>query len=147
MYTGSVGRTDQTLRGEGMEGVSIQEIFKLLGPQTGNLLWNILLYIIFGLSVITILGMPDKNMLASLLMGAVALAAVIAKLSTSATPPLFPKREFGMFLINVVMFVFPLLTAGVVRARRKGRTVPLAIITGIIGGMYFFFFWFVEQAN
>lgn len=130
-----------------MEGVSIQEILKLLGPQTGNMLWNILLYLIFILSVAAILGMPDKNMLGSVLMGAVALAAVIAKLSTSAIPPLFPKREFGMFVINALIFVFPFLTAGVVRARKKGRTVTICIITGLLGGMYFFFFWFLEQAN
>lgn len=134
-------------RGGCMEGVTIQEILKLLGPQTGNMLWNILLYAIFILSVIAILGMPDKNMLASLLMGAVALSAVIAKLSTSAVPPLLPKREFGMFLINALIFVFPLLTAGVIRARKKSRTVMLCIITGVLGGMYFFFFWFLEQAN
>ncbi|MFN8377302.1 MAG: hypothetical protein U0452_01420 [Anaerolineae bacterium] len=130
-----------------MEGVSLQEIFKLLGPQTGNMLWNILLYAVFFLSITAILTMPDKNMVPSLLMGAVALAAVIAKLSTSAIPPLFPKREFGMFLINVMIFVFPLLTAGIIRARKKGRSVMLCVITGVLGGMYFFFFWFLEQAN
>ena len=128
-----------------MQGVTFQEILALLGPQTGNMLWNILLYFIFGLGLLTLFSIPDKNMTASLLMGAVVMASVIAKLSTSASPPILPKREFGMFLINVLMFVFPLLTAGIIRAKKKSRPVTLAIITAVFGGMYFFFFWFVEQ--
>ncbi len=128
-----------------MEGVTIQNILQLLGPQTGTLLWNILLYIIFGLSLLTVLTMPNKNLLPMLLMVAVVLATVVAKLSTSARPPLIRKNEFGMFLLNVAIFVLPLLTAGIVRARKKGRTVMLCIVTGIFGGMYFFFFWAIEM--
>ena len=130
-----------------MQGVTIQEILKLLGPNTGDMLWNILLYIIFILALMTLFTMPNKNMLPSLLMGAVLIATVIAKLSTSCTQPILRSREFGMFLINVVIFVFPLLVAGIIRARKKGRTVILSITTGIFGGMYFFFYWFLEQAN
>jgi hypothetical protein len=147
MYTSSVGLLLLSVRGARMEGVTIQEILKLLGPNTGDILWNLLLYIIFILALITLFTMPDKNMLPSLLMGGVLIAAVIAKLSTSSTQPILRPREFGMFLINIVMFVFPLLVAGIVRARKKGRTVTLSIITGVFGGMYFFFYWFLEQAN
>lgn len=128
-----------------MQGVTLQNILELLGPNTGNLLWNILLYLIFGLSLLTVLTMPDKNLVPTLIMVGVVMATVIAKLSTSAVPPLLPKKSFGMFMLNVAIFVLPLLTAGIVRARKKGRTVMLCIVAGILGGMYFFFFWAIEQ--
>lgn len=131
-----------------MQGVTIQEILKLLGPQTGQLGWNVLLYLIFIFGLLTLFSIPDKNMTASLLMGAVVLAAVIAKLSTSASPPILKKNDFfGMFLVNVVMFIFPILTAGIIRAKKKGRPVGFAIVTAVFGGAFFFFYWFIEQSG
>jgi hypothetical protein len=128
-----------------MDGVTFQQILELLGPNRGFILWNILLYLIFFLSLLTVLTMPDKNLLPTLIMVGVVMLTVIAKLSISAVPPLLRKNEFGMFMINVGIFVLPLLTAGIVRARKKGRTVILCIVAGILGGMYFFFFWALEQ--
>lgn len=128
-----------------MDGLTFQSILELLGPGKGYILWNILLYLIFFLSLLTVLTMPDKNLLPTLIMVGVVMATVIAKLSISSVPPLLRKNEFGMFMLNVSIFVLPLLTAGIVRARKKGRTVILCIITGSLGGMYFFFFWAMEQ--
>lgn len=128
-----------------MEGLSLQDILFLIGPQSGQLGWTILLYIIFFFGFITMLVMPDKNLVPTLLIGAVLLAAVIAKLSISARPPLLEKKEFGMLILNVVMFTFPLLSAGLIRARKKGKVIPPAIITAVFGGVYFFLFWFIEQ--
>lgn len=130
-----------------MEGVTIQEILRLLGPNSGNPLWNIMLYAIFIFALLTMVSIPDKNMVSTLLMAGVLLAAVVAKLSISSSPPILRKREFGMLIINIVMFVFPLLAAGLIRSRKKGRAMLFGIITGLIGGGYFFFFWFMEQAN
>lgn len=104
-----------------------------------------MLYLIFFFALITMLLMPDKNLTSTLLIGGVLLAALVAKLSISARPPIFKKDEFGMLLLNIVMFVFPLLSAGLIRSRKKGRVIPPAILTGILGGVYFFMFWFVEQ--
>jgi hypothetical protein len=128
-----------------MEGLSLQDILFLIGPQSGQLGWTILLYIIFFFGLITMLVMPDKNLVPTLLIGAVLLAAVIAKLSISARPPILEKKEFGMLILNVIMFTFPLLSAGLIRARKKGKVIPPAIITAVFGGVYFFLFWFIEQ--
>jgi hypothetical protein len=48
-------------------------------------------------------------------------------------------------ILNVIMFTFPLLSAGLIRARKKGKVIPPAIITAVVGGVYFFLFWFIEQ--
>ncbi len=130
-----------------MEGVTIQEILRLLGPNTGSPLWNIMLYAIFIFALLTMVSIPDKNMVSTLLMAGVLLATVVAKLSISSSPPILKTREFGMLIINIVMFVFPLLGAGLIRSRKKGRAMLFGIITGLIGGAYFFFFWFMEQSR
>lgn len=130
-----------------MEGLNLQDILFLIGPQSGQLGWTILLYIIFIFALITMLVMPDKNLVPTLLIGAVMLCAVVAKLSISARPPILEKKEFGMLIINIIMFTFPLLTAGLVRAKKKGKVVAPAIMTAIFGGVYFFLFWFIEQRS
>jgi hypothetical protein len=128
-----------------MDGLTLQSILFLIGPQSGPLGWTIMLYLIFFFALITMFVMPDKNLIPTLLIGGVLLATVVAKLSISARPPLLEKREFGMLIINVVMLIFPLLAAGMIRAKKKGRVIPPAILTAIFGGVYFFMFWFVEQ--
>jgi hypothetical protein len=126
--------------------VNVQEILFLLGPSSGNLVWTILLYLIFFLSLITMFVMPDKNLIPTLLVGGVLMCTVIAKLSVSTTRnPIFEPAEFGMYIINIVPFVFPFISAGMVRAKKKGTVVPPLILTGLIGGVYFFMFWFLEQ--
>jgi hypothetical protein len=128
-----------------MEGLDIQDILFLIGPTSGQLGWNILLYIIFFFALVTMLVMPDKNLISTLLIAAVLLATVVAKLSLSARPPIIPSDDFLMYVLNAMMFVFPLLVAGLVRAKKKGRVVPAAIMTSLFGGVYFFIFWFLVQ--
>jgi hypothetical protein len=128
-----------------MQGVDLQDILFLIGPTSGQVAWNILLYIIFFFALITMLVMPDKNLLPTLLIAGVLLAAVVAKLSLSARPPIIPLDHFLMYVLNATMFIFPLLVAGLVRAKKKGRVVPAAIMTSLFGGVYFFVFWFLMQ--
>ena len=128
-----------------MEGVRLEDIFFLIGPTSGELIWNILLYFIFFFALITMLVMPDKNLIATLLIAAVLLATVVAKLSLSADPPIIRSDDFLMYVLNAMTFVFPLLVAGIVRAKKKGRVVPAAIMTSLFGGIYFFIFWFFVQ--
>lgn len=128
-----------------MEGISLQEILFLLGPNSGELVWNIFLYVLFFLALVTLLMMPDKNLIPTLLMSAVLLATLVAKLSLSSrTRPLLDEREFGMLIINIIPFIFPLLTAGTIRAKKTKARAP-AILTGLIGAVYFFLFWFIVQ--
>jgi hypothetical protein len=131
--------------------IDFQDIVALLGPGSGQvLLWSIFLYIIFFFALITLLVMPDKNMVPTLLIAGVLLFAIVAKLSVSApnigSAPILRNREFGMFVINVGMFVFPLIAIGMTRARKNRAPVP-AIITSLTAGVYFFAFWLVAQNN
>ncbi len=127
--------------------IDFQEILRLLGPGSGDLLFNLLLYICFALALAALFTMPDKNLLPTLLIATTLLATLIAKLSISAPirDRILQPREFGMFIINVLIFVFPLLAVGLVRARKKGIVMPIGIIGGLMGGVYFFLFWFMNQ--
>jgi hypothetical protein len=128
-----------------MEGVRLEDIFFLIGPTSGEMIWNILLYFIFFFALITMIVMPDKNLIATLLIAAVLLITVVVKLSLSARPPIIRSDDFMMYVFNVTTFVFPLLVAGIVRAKKKGRVVPAALATSFFGAIYFFMFWFFVQ--
>ncbi|MBL8132054.1 MAG: hypothetical protein JNL42_09360 [Anaerolineae bacterium] len=125
--------------------IDFQEILRIIGPGTGrDIIWSIFLYIIFFFGLITLLSIPDKNMIPTLLMAGVLLFATLAKLSLGTKPPILERKEFGMMVINVGMFVFPLIAAGLTRAR-KNRTGAPAILTAVLAGTYFFLFWLIEQ--
>lgn len=130
-----------------MNGLQLNDILALLGPGTGDSIWNIFLYTIFVLATISLFVMPDKNLLATLLVGAVMLAAVIAKLSLSARPPLLRATDFGMFVLNIIPFVVPMLAAGIIRAKKKAKVVIPLIMTAFVGAIYFFWFWFTRQST
>lgn len=125
--------------------IDFQEILRIIGPGSGrDIIWSVFLYVIFFFALFTLFTIPDKNMVPTLLMASVLLFAIVAKLSLSTRPPLLARKEFGMMVINVGMFIFPLISAGLVRAR-KNRTGAPAIITALIAGTYFFIFWLLEQ--
>jgi len=128
--------------------INVQEIIVLLGPGSGNLVWNIMLYAIFILALISLLVMPDKNLLATLLVAGVMLVAIVAKLSLSVgfgQKPILKECEFGMLVINVAMFVFPLLAAGIIRAKKKAKVVIPLILCAIAGFLFFFMYWLLVQ--
>lgn len=131
-----------------MGELSLENILFIIGPSSGNPLWNILLYIIFFLALITLFSLPDKNLTATLLMAAVLICAAVAKISLSSPDPILSKREFGMLAINALMFTFPFITMGVTRKARITKapksTIP-ALFCGLMAGVYFFGYWFVEQ--
>jgi hypothetical protein len=131
-------------------GIDGQDIATLLGfGQGSDIIWNFMLYFIFFLSMFTLFRMPDKNMVPTLLVAAVLACVVIAKLSINAEyigeDPVLTKTEFGMFVINAAMIVFPFVAAGMVRAKKKGVVVGPALFTGIIAIVYFFMFGIIEQ--
>ena len=130
-----------------MENLDFQEIVRLLSPGEGvDILWSIFLYIIFFFALITLLFMPDNNMVATLMIATVMLMAIVAKVSIASSDPILRPREFGMMIINVLMGIFPFIVAGMVRVRtRKGKIQPPAIIGGIFGIVYFFLFWLFVQ--
>jgi quinol-cytochrome oxidoreductase complex cytochrome b subunit len=131
-------------------GIDGSQIVALLGFGSGtDIIWNILLYLLFFLSLFAMFRMPDKNMVPTLLIGAVLACIVIAKISIMADyigeDPVLTKREFGMFVVNGMIVVFPFVAAGMVRAKKKGVVIGPAIVTGILAFIYFFLFGLVEQ--
>lgn len=135
--------------------VNLQDILALLGPGSGiNIIWSVFLYLIFFFALLALFFMPDKNMVPTLLIAAVLLFAVVAKLSLGAInegqAPILRPKDFGMFVINVGMFALPLVAVGMtrvtgVRKRGSNRAAAPSIITGLLGGVYFFAFWFFYQ--
>jgi hypothetical protein len=130
--------------------IDFRTILFLLGPSSGEPIWNILLYATFIFALIATLTMPDKNLLPTLLVAGVMVATVVAKLSLSVRAPMDPiigPCDFGMLIINAVMLIFPLLAAGLLRAKKKAKVVIPSIFCAIFGFLFFFAYWFVVQRN
>ncbi|MBZ0300286.1 MAG: hypothetical protein K8J31_11110 [Anaerolineae bacterium] len=120
-----------------MQAINFQEIIRLLGPNAGNgLIWNIFIYIIFFLTLITLLLQGDKALLTTIIAASSLLLCVIDKLV------IFQPREFGTMIIHCGMFLFPALIAGMTK---DPKSRPPAIFAAIIGAVYFFLFWFLLQ--
>jgi threonine/homoserine/homoserine lactone efflux protein len=133
-----------------MGGININDIGTLLGFGSGSdIIWNFGLYVIFFLSLFSMFRMPDKNMVPTLLIGAVLALAVIAKISINARyigeDPVLTNREFGMFVVNAGMVVFPFVAAGMVRAKKKGPVIGASVLTGIFALVYLLMFGILEQ--
>ena len=130
------------------------DILDALGPRDGDeLLWDILLYLIFFTSIVTMFLVPDKQLSASLLNFTVIFLAVISKLLVSTAPDAaISPCDLPVLGINAGMFALPLIMAGMVRnANSKKVGSPAAMMTGIatgfMGGAYFFLFWAMAQQD
>ena len=119
----------------------MDDILKLLWPSNVNPLWNILVYIVFFLSLVTLLLVPDKNMTSTILMAVVILACVIDLLQV------FRPGSFGTLILHIGMFALPLIAVGMIRVRagKPVKAMVPGILSAIFGGLYFFAFWFFEQ--
>jgi hypothetical protein len=130
-----------TLQAQGVN-IDFQEIIRRLGPSQSfpNILFDILRYLIFILAFITMLMVPDKQLLASLLMTAVLGVVILVKLE------IFSPVELPTLALNCALFVIPFIVAGMLRGRnRMARAVYPALLTGLLGGGYFFLFWALVQ--
>jgi hypothetical protein len=136
--------------------LNFQDVLKLLAPGTGqNLIWSIMLYILFFLALLTLFKVPDKNMVPTLIMGTVLLFIIVAKLSISANAvrggrPIINNKDFGMYIINIAIGVLPLIAIGMTRVtsrvnRRSNPATGPAILTAVVGIVYFFGFWLAVQ--
>ena len=127
-----------------LEDFDINQIIRQLGPRSymPELLFDIMRYLIFIIGFITMLLVPDKQLLASLLMVSVLGMVVFAKLE------IFGATELPTLGITCGIFVLPLIVAGMLRGRGKTpKALYPAIITGFLGGGYFFLFWALAQRN
>ena len=122
-----------------MDGVSIQQILSQLAPRSGiNLIYDIMLYIIFIMDLILMFGQSDKQTIPTIFAGGAAALAVIAKLDV------FTPKSFGSLMVNSAMFVLPLLVVGISKAK---KVQPLGVISGIFSALYFFAYWFFSQRS
>lgn len=120
-----------------MDNISIQEILFRLGPNSGHgLIWNIFIYVIFFLTLVTMLMQGDKALFTTIICAASLLLGVIDKLV------IFQPREFGSMAIHAGMFIFPALVAGMTK---DTKSRPPAVLAAIVGAVYFFLFWFFLQ--
>lgn len=121
-----------------------QQILAQLAPRSGTFLYlDILLYAAFIVGFVTLMLVPDKQLTPSMMMLVVLLATLLAKVS------LFPLCQLTTLVLNVIIFIFPMIVAGMLRAR-PGKTpagVFPAALSGLIGAGYFFLFWALVQSN
>ena len=130
-----------------MESINGQDILRLLALGEGqNAIWSVFLYLIFFFGVITLLSIPDKNMVPTLLTGGVLLCAIVAKVSLASADPILERKEFGMIVINVAMGVLPFMVVGMVRSgKQRSKATAPGIMGGILGLLYFFAFYLFVQ--
>lgn len=121
------------------QALSLQDILQKLAPRGGvELLYDIFLYIMFFLAVITMFMQSDKQLFPTMLMAGVAAMAVIAKLN------ILRPKEFGTLVINIGMGTIPLIVAGITKAKKSQGP---AVIGGVLGIVYFIIFWLVSQRS
>ncbi|MEZ4667376.1 MAG: hypothetical protein R3E39_05570 [Anaerolineae bacterium] len=120
-----------------MGQVNIQDILHQLAPRPfPDLIYDIFLYVMFFLNLGLMFMQSDKENITTIMAGGAAALCVIAKLNV------FPPRNFGSLIVNAGILILPLLVFGISRTK-KSR--PLGIISGVLGGVYFFLYWFISQ--
>lgn len=132
--------------------VNADDIIAALGPRSGNgLVLDIFLYLIFFFGILNMFLIPDKQLTPALMNFTVIFLAVISKLLVSADindfTAIIQPCDLPVLAINATMFAFPLIMAGMVRTKKVGNPPALytGIITGLLGGSYFFLFWALAQ--
>ncbi len=135
--------------------LSFSDVLDTLKPRGGRgLIYDILLYAIFILAFINQFLIPDKQLPMTLLNFSTMGAAIIIKLLVTipGTPctwvdATFQPDDYPTFFINIWLVVAPLLLAGGLRSvkGKPSSAVAPAVLTFILGAIYFFVFWFTEQ--
>ncbi len=120
-----------------MNGLDINDIIRALGPRSGiDLLYDIMLYLMFFLDLILMFMQGDKELITTVFAGSAAALAVVAKLN------IFPPKNFGSLVLNAGLLILPLLVTGI---SKQDKSRPVGVIVSIISGLHFFLFWFMEQ--
>jgi hypothetical protein len=120
-----------------MAQIDLQEILFRLGPNSGyGLIWNILIYIVAFFTLVTLLLQGDKALITTIISAIALLCCLLAKLA------FFDELEFGTLITHAGMFLLPALVAGMTRS---GKSRAPAVLASVMGGVYFFAFWFFFQ--
>jgi hypothetical protein len=137
--------------------IQLEDIGALLSPRQGNdLLFDIMLYLLFFLGMVNSLLIPDKQLFQTMLNISVVACAIISKLLVGGVlydtfdgvrNYTIPPCDFPVLIINVWMFVMPMIVAGMLRSVKGKKTqgIPVSIFMGLIGGAHFFLFWALKQ--
>lgn len=104
---------------------------------------EILLYLAFFLNILGFFMQSDKQINATMLMGAVLLANVVAKLTTTADP-LFEPTSMIMLIVNSLIFIIPMFVSGMSKAK---KSKPVTIFSTVVSAVYFFMYWFFLQSG
>src|SRR5690349_5737508 len=132
-----------------------QQIMRYIGPRRDAPIWDILfVYPIFFFGLITLFMQGDKEITTTLIMATVLLLTVLSKLAPLGVFNSFANAAGGdplifaypkgllIFILHCGIFALPIIVAGMTRAKKSRGP---AILTGILGGIYLFAFWFVMQ--
>ncbi len=99
-------------------------------------IYNILLYIMFFLNMIAFFMQSDKQLVTTLMLGLTLAMLAIAKLNV------IEPTNLAMLIINAGIFTIPFIVAGMSKSK---ASKPITVISGVIGGFYFFMYWFFLQ--
>lgn len=140
-----------TVYAQGTTDLEFSDIVDAIGPRTGrDLLWDVMLYMIFFLALINMFMIPDKQLMVTILNFIVMGLAIMSKLlvgTENTTDRVFQRGDLPVLVFNVGMFVIPLIMAGMLRSvkGKRPKAIYVCIIMGLLGGAYFFMFWAMEQ--
>jgi hypothetical protein len=126
--------------------LDINQLLKYLGPNASSAVpayLSFILYAIFVLSFITMFVVPDKQSNLGYLMIGVMLAALLVKVQ------FFYICGLITLILNITMMVVPFLVGAMSRGEpgKPPNSLYLGIITGLLGGAYFFLFWSQVQSS
>ena len=123
-----------------MGNVDINQIIQLLLPSQQRLVWDIWLYAIMLFLLITLFMQPEGSVTVTLLLAGAVVSVFIDKVHG------FPNHtcNFGTLLIRILMFVAPLLTAGI---SQNPKSRGPAIVAALLALGYTFLLWAIEMNN
>ncbi len=132
-----------------------QQILRYIGPRPREGYWDIFfIYPLFFFALVTLFMQGDKEIVTTMIMATVLLLIVLSKLaplgvfntlgrSVGGDPLIFDYPQgLLLFIIHCGIFALPIIVAGMTRAKKSRGP---AILTGVLGGIYLFAFWFVMQ--
>lgn len=126
--------------------IDVSELLNRLKPDASPVVpayLSYLLYAIFALAFFTVFVVPDKQAGLGYMMIGVVLAALLVKVQ------FFYICGLATLILNVVMSVIPLIVGGMSRGvpGKTPTSLYLGILTGLLGGAYFFLFWSQVQSG
>ena len=118
---------------------AMEQLGAFLQTMRPDTLGDILIYLVFFISLLTTFMLADGNNLAGNLLYA---TIVLALFNVTVGPQWYRNPDityaFPAFVARVAMFLLPFIAAGAARSKKKkGKAaLPLAVLAGVIGLVY-----------